>query len=314
MSNLPARQLPTPPAGLEEDYAAAQILVQSKYYAASGRGSPETYEQDVAQVMVKIMWGREMGLGRTVAVDGIDVIEGKPSPSGGLVAACIDAHPCYAYAEVTRTSEVCRLAFYSGRDLAYGSPYVDGRWEAWATLNPEVSATRDPIPLAFGLRPGVALRGVEEFTIADAENAKLTGKDNWRKYAKAMLFNRAVTSGQRAYAPALWGGARLYTPDELGADTDTDTSAPTMPAERPATRRKAQPPSVAPKRAPKSSQRLSAPLADLPLSHRVPATRPKSSQRPSAPLADLPVTEHVTHADEPSPAPAEPAAAGEWLF
>ena len=293
MSNLPARQLPTPPAGLEEDYAAAQILVQSKYYAASGRGSPQTYEQDVAQVMVKIMWGREMGLGRTVAVDGIDVIEGKPSPSGGLVAACIDAHPCYAYAEVTRTSEVCRLAFYSGRDLAYGSPYVDGRFEAWLEFAGQSRAdwaNTEPPP-AFGLRPGVALRGVEEFTIADAENAKLTGKDNWRKYAKAMLFNRAVTSGQRAYAPALWGGARLYTPDELGADTDTDTSAPTMPAERPATRRKAQPPSVAPKRAPKSSQRL------------------------SAPLADLPVTEHVTYADEPSPAPAEPAAAaGEWLF
>ena len=29
----------------------------------------------------------------------------------------------------------------------------------------------------------------------DAENAKLTGKDNWRKYARAMLFNRAITEG-----------------------------------------------------------------------------------------------------------------------
>ena len=75
-----------------------------------------------------------------------------------------------------------------------------------------------PCPPGFGLRPGCALRGVEEFTIADAEQAKLTGKDNWRNYTRAILYARAITEGQRAYAPNLWGGLKNYCPDEMGSE------------------------------------------------------------------------------------------------
>jgi hypothetical protein len=37
-----------------------------------------------------------------------------------------------------------------------------------------------------------------------------------------MLFARAITRGARRFAPGIFGGAPIYTPEELGADTDED--------------------------------------------------------------------------------------------
>lgn len=57
------------------------------------------------------------------------------------------------------------------------------------------------------------------FTIADAQTAKLTGKDNWVKYPDAMLWARALGMlCRRLFSDVLLGAA--YTPDEMGAVTD----------------------------------------------------------------------------------------------
>jgi hypothetical protein len=56
----------------------------------------------------------------------------------------------------------------------------------------------------------------------DAKRANLTGKDNWTKYPRNMLFARALSNGQKWYAPDVFNGATVYTPDELGAVTDED--------------------------------------------------------------------------------------------
>ena len=37
-----------------------------------------------------------------------------------------------------------------------------------------------------------------------------------------MLFARALTRGARRFAPGIFGGAPIYTPDELGAETDNE--------------------------------------------------------------------------------------------
>jgi hypothetical protein len=50
----------------------------------------------------------------------------------------------------------------------------------------------------------------------------LTSKDNWKKYPSDMLFARAISRGARRYAPGIFGGSPIYTPDELGADIDED--------------------------------------------------------------------------------------------
>lgn len=51
------------------------------------------------------------------------------------------------------------------------------------------------------------------FTIEDARQAGLTGKDNWKKYPKEMLYWRCVAKGLRRIAPDAVMG--LYTPEEL---------------------------------------------------------------------------------------------------
>ena len=39
-----------------------------------------------------------------------------------------------------------------------------------------------------------------------------------------MLFARAISRGARRYAPGIFGGAPVYTPDEMNIETDEDGS------------------------------------------------------------------------------------------
>lgn len=57
------------------------------------------------------------------------------------------------------------------------------------------------------------------FTMQDAKNAGLTGKDNWRKYARAMLRSRCVSEMARSLFPDVIMGAS-YTAEEMGVNTD----------------------------------------------------------------------------------------------
>ena len=61
--------------------------------------------------------------------------------------------------------------------------------------------------------------GVSEFTAADARKA---GTKNMDKFPKNMLFARALSNGAKWYTPGVFGGAPVYTPDELGAEIDED--------------------------------------------------------------------------------------------
>lgn len=59
--------------------------------------------------------------------------------------------------------------------------------------------------------------GVSEFSESDARNAKVKNMD---KFARNMLFARAISNGARWFAPDVFGGAPAYTPNEMGKDTD----------------------------------------------------------------------------------------------
>lgn len=61
--------------------------------------------------------------------------------------------------------------------------------------------------------------GQSSFTAADAKAAGLSG-DNWRKFPRNMYFARAISNGAKWYTPGIFGGAAIYTPDELGAEED----------------------------------------------------------------------------------------------
>lgn len=58
------------------------------------------------------------------------------------------------------------------------------------------------------------------WTWADAEKAKLTGKDNWKKYPKTMLRWRVIADCARIVCPDYIQG--MYLADELGAETDEE--------------------------------------------------------------------------------------------
>jgi hypothetical protein len=58
--------------------------------------------------------------------------------------------------------------------------------------------------------------GVSEFTLADAKKA---GTQNLEKFARNMLFARAMSNGVRWYCPDVFDSP-VYTPEELGANVD----------------------------------------------------------------------------------------------
>ena len=69
--------------------------------------------------------------------------------------------------------------------------------------------------------------GMSEFTKADAQKA---GTQNMGKFARNMLFARAMSNGVKWYAPDVFNGSAVYTPDELGATVDGDGQYVDAPA------------------------------------------------------------------------------------
>lgn len=69
---------------------------------------------------------------------------------------------------------------------------------------------------------------ISTWTIEEAHKAGLLSKTVWQKYAKAMLFARAVSAGIRIIAPEVNLG--IYTPEEI-KDMDSEPAPATVEAE-----------------------------------------------------------------------------------
>jgi len=135
-----------------------------------------------AQAMVKVLAGAEIGLPPFASMSGIHIVNGKPTLGANLIATLVKNDPRYDYRVKRSDNEACVLAWYEG-----GKPV-----------------------------------GESMFTIQEANAAGLTSKQTWKAYASDMLFARALTRGARRYAPGIFGGAPVYTPDEMGVDTDEE--------------------------------------------------------------------------------------------
>jgi hypothetical protein len=123
--------------------------------------------KDASAAIVKVLAGRELGLGPVASMRGVYIIEGRTSLSADLIAACIQKSGKYRYRVRDWTAKVCRIEFFE-----------------------------DSESLGFG-----------EFTIEEAAQASLAGKATWKSYPKAMLFARAMSQGARAYCPEVFAGA-----------------------------------------------------------------------------------------------------------
>ena len=157
----------------------AQLLAMSGYFEAKGNG-----EQAVAQLATKILAGREMGFGPYASVNGIHIIQGKPTVSANLMAAAVKASGRYDYRVRQMDDEAVSIEFF------------------------QVAGAK------------LESLGVSTFTKADATKA---GTQNLQKFARNMLFARAMSNGVRWYCPDVFMAGSVYTPEEMGATVDMNT-------------------------------------------------------------------------------------------
>lgn len=136
----------------------------------------------VAKAFVKIQTGHEMGIPPMAAMTGIAIIQDKPVVGANILAAKV------------------KMSGYDYRVRYLGN---------------------DGCKIEFFAKNGESL-GMSEFMESDAKAAGLTGKDNWKKYARNMYFARAISNGQRWYCPDATSGTTVYTPDELGGKVDEE--------------------------------------------------------------------------------------------
>lgn len=136
--------------------------------------------KSIPSAAVKIMAGRELGLGALASVRGIDFFEGQISLRAHLIAALIKKTGQYNYRLVENTDKVATIKFFEKS--------LDGK--KWEELGPA------------------------SFTIQEAEKAGLVSKSNWKKYPQDMLYNRAMSRGARMYCPDVSLGAVYETDSE----------------------------------------------------------------------------------------------------
>jgi hypothetical protein len=172
-------------AGMTEaDFAYLERLAA----AAADSGLYGSGAKIKAQLLMKLVYGRDLQIPVSAALSAIDIYDGKMELSSNLIAALLEAHPHYAYAIVETTNERCELEFFKdGRSL-----------------------------------------GKAKFDAADATTAGLADTDYYRHYPSDMFFARAITRGARRYCPGLGRGVAIYATGELAKRTPepTPTNAP----------------------------------------------------------------------------------------
>lgn len=178
-----ARRLPQ-----RRSESLAETLQLAEQLALSG------YFQDAtsaSQALVKILYGRELGIAPVTALMGVHIINGKPAPSAGLLASRIRSSRRYDYRIKRLDNEACVLEFRDGEQVV----------------------------------------GESSFSQADANQAGANdgrNKHTWKSFPRNMLFARALSNGARWYTPDLFGGA-VYTPEELGAPVDGEGNVIDVP-------------------------------------------------------------------------------------
>ncbi len=148
---------------------------------------PSALRGNASDVLVILIKGHELGLSPMQAIADIAVVDGKTLLSAALIVALCAQHP-----------EVCEF-FQQIESTDLVATY-------------ETKRRGDPKSTKLS------------FTIEQAKNAGLLGKDNWKKYPAAMLRARASAALARDKYPDLTRG--LYDPDEI--DVQTRQRAPQL--------------------------------------------------------------------------------------
>lgn len=146
--------------------------------------------KQVAQAMVKIIAGQELGFSPIVSMTGIHFFQGKVEFSSTLKAALIKDSGKYEYKILQHTNDCCEVAFYQ-------------------RIGNEIKSLGTPV----------------FYTIEDAQQAGLLSKDNWKKYRKDMLFAACIRQGTRRYCADVLRGVSADTDVEPNDDGPIDANA-----------------------------------------------------------------------------------------
>jgi hypothetical protein len=158
------------PVSLSDTMQIGKVMAESGFFQDS---------KGMAQAVVKILAGQELGLPPFAAMTGIHLINGRPSIGANLMAATIKKSGRYDYKVATLTETLCEIVFLErGQEI-----------------------------------------GRSKFSLDDARKA---GTKNLDKFPRNMLFARAISNGVKWFCPDTFGGAPVYTPEELGADVNED--------------------------------------------------------------------------------------------
>lgn len=165
----------------------AEIREWAEVYHASGTF---TDLKSVAQAIVKIKAGEDLGFPPHVSLAGIHFFQGKAVIGANLLASLIKGSGKYEYKIIEHTSQICSLQMYQR---------MDGRWQKMG------------VPVTY--------------TIKEAADAKLAQKDNWKNFPADMLFAAVIRQATRRYCADVLRGTPVsehYSQDEADIDGTTD--------------------------------------------------------------------------------------------
>ena len=133
--------------------------------------------KDVAQAIVKVLAGREIGLSPLESMMNLYIVKNRVAASSKVIACLIKKSKTYDYQIVKLDNEECQVQF--------------NRFSAAGTAE---------------------VLGISTFTIKDAAKAGVVNGNNWKSYPRNMLFARALTNGARWFCPDVYSG---YAEEEL---------------------------------------------------------------------------------------------------
>jgi hypothetical protein len=174
---------------LDQTNDLSKLIQWGKVLAASGMFNDV---RGPAQAIVKVLYGRELGLTPMQSLTGIYFFSGKLVLSAGTMAGIIKASGRYDYSVQKHTANCCVLEFY----------------RLW-TVPGQV-------------RPDRELLGVSEFSMNDAITAGIVKGTNWKNYPRNMLFARAMSNGFKWYCQDLAQGGAYVAGEIQGDGTPID--------------------------------------------------------------------------------------------
>ena len=133
--------------------------------------------KDVAQAIVKVLAGREIGLTPLESMMNLYIVKNRVAANSHVISMLVKKSSKYNYSITELDNEKCSIQFTK-----------------------------------FSAQGAETVLGISTFTIMDAAKAGIVNGTNWKGYPRNMLFARAITNGVRWYCPDIYSG---YVTEEL---------------------------------------------------------------------------------------------------